>query len=96
MPAIEDVQMEDAALDEIDTDATKKIDDCEETEGKIQNDNIATADAAQIDDTVNTEDNANNGNNNQMNDDSSSSGSDGDNDSDSSGTSVPPEVDYSQ
>ena len=36
MPAIEDVQMEDAALDEIDTDATKKIDDCEETEGKIQ------------------------------------------------------------
>ena len=59
MPAIEDVQMEDAALDEIDTDATKKIDDCEETEGKIQREHRG-------------------------------------NDSDSSGTSVPPEVDYSQ
>ena len=93
IPAIED-----ATLDDIDTDAAKKTDDREETEAKIQNDNIATADAAQIDDTVNTEDNANNGNNNQMNDDSSSSssGSDIDSDSDSSATSAPPEVDYSQ
>ena len=82
IPAIEEVQMEDAALDEIDTDAAKKIDDREETEEKIQNDNNAMEDAAQIEDTVNTEDNANSGNNNQVNDDSSSSGSDSDSDSD--------------